>query len=605
MKKKYLFFFSIIILISGCFLKKNSFIEHQPDLRIEPWLVCGPFPNTPSDAGKPSGWQTDFLIDHGGEFKISPHEGLKHKFSGEVRTWKKTNFIKGRFFLDKYFSVDGVFLENVVAYAWTTIKSFEEQEVLFLVGSDDGIKIWINGELIHKNFVRRGFKEAQDRFSAQLKKGVNTILVKVDQEGGGWSFGLETVFRYREIFYDRSRKKIAVKVEAPLKTTGTNLKVITSHSTVGEAIFEKKQNPLRAVAKCWLEYFDGNDIWLKEGVNKEKVNIKKEKELKDFVLKVAGDRLPATSSDCKWAKRNFYNAKYELRDQVLHGAGQCEKSFDKYIQTVGGETEWPVLYMTYTGVKADFEKQERLINRWSVFLEEYLNKNSKSLNLQIGLSMTTDGNPEESYEDKVAAGEYDQHLKNLANLLKTKIKSPMYIRVGYEFNGWWNGYKPQAYKEAFRRVVEIFRRENVPAAYVWCAYPVKADLSYYPGDDVVDWWGMDLFDKEDLDRFETMEFLQKAHQHGKPVMIGESTPRFVGVLDGKESWQSWFVKYFGLIKSQPGIKAFCYINWDWSRYEMWHNWGDARLEMNEYVAQKYREEIQQTLYKNSSLEPVF
>jgi hypothetical protein len=33
--------------------------------------------------------------------------------------------------------------------------------------------------------------------------------------------------------------------------------------------------------------------------------------------------------------------------------------------------------------------------------------------------------------------------------------------------------------------------------------------------------------------------LAAADTHKKPVMIGEATPRYVGVTDGEASWNQW------------------------------------------------------------------
>ena len=57
-----------------------------------------------------------------------------------------------------------------------------------LVGSDDGVRIWLNQELIHTNPAYRGAYPDQDRVPVTLKKGLNTLLIKVLQGGGGWGY---------------------------------------------------------------------------------------------------------------------------------------------------------------------------------------------------------------------------------------------------------------------------------------------------------------------------------------------------------------------------------------------------------------------------------
>ncbi len=74
-----------------------------------------------------------------------------------------------------------------VAYGQVALDSPREQDTTMLVGSDDAVKVWLNGELVHYNPVNRGADDYQDRFPVTLKQGTNILLVAVYQTGGGWS----------------------------------------------------------------------------------------------------------------------------------------------------------------------------------------------------------------------------------------------------------------------------------------------------------------------------------------------------------------------------------------------------------------------------------
>jgi hypothetical protein len=128
-------------------------------------------------------------------------------------------------------------------------------------------------------------------------------------------------------------------------------------------------------------------------------------------------------------------------------------------------------------------------------------------------------------------------------------------------------------------------------------------MKYYPGDEWVDWWAVDIFQTHDIGK--SKPIIGEAHKHGKPMMIGESTPHSVGVLEGEESWEKWFVPYFELIRTSPGIKAFCYINWNWAKYPQWEDWGDARLQQNNVVLDLYRKEMSIQLYQHASTKQAF
>lgn len=78
----------------------------------------------------------------------------------------------------------------------------------------------------------------------------------------------------------------------------------------------------------------------------------------------------------------------------------------------------------------------------------------------------------------------------------------------------------------------------------------------------------------------------------KPLMIAESTPYKIGVTQGEKSWRIWFERYFDFIKKN-NVKMFCYINWNWESIPMFKDqgWGNARLQDDPYIFQKWIEEL--------------
>ena len=74
------------------------------------------------------------------------------------------------------------------SYALITLESDSDQNgVDMKVGSDDSVKVWLNGEVVHTNAVNRGAGDFQDTFQVDIKSGDNLLLVKVSERGGGWS----------------------------------------------------------------------------------------------------------------------------------------------------------------------------------------------------------------------------------------------------------------------------------------------------------------------------------------------------------------------------------------------------------------------------------
>jgi CubicO group peptidase (beta-lactamase class C family) len=166
---------------------------------IRDWVVIGPFPSPPVKERQPDGslhlgFYKDYLSDLGGESRavLTPEttatytdeDGKDH--TAKARVVKADE--KGIVDFEKLFPAD-----FKVAYAFCYIRSQKEQDALFYLGSDDGVKVWINGELAHKNYVGRRLNHRDDRFVSTLHKGLNPVLVKVSDRVSDWGFVLEAL----------------------------------------------------------------------------------------------------------------------------------------------------------------------------------------------------------------------------------------------------------------------------------------------------------------------------------------------------------------------------------------------------------------------------
>jgi len=300
-------------------------------------------------------------------------------------------------------------------------------------------------------------------------------------------------------------------------------------------------------------------------------------------------------------KRNYYGAKLEPKHGVLHGAGQDSVGFLEYVGAVE-KKQHPIIYMTYISLL----NKDKLVN-YGDYLTNQLHGLPGDVIPQIGLSFVAGKDNGAGQDKAVADGLYDENIQLLINALR-KFNRPVFIRIGYEFEGGWNGYKPEPYKATFVKIAKAIKEAKLDVATVWCSggSPVAHNklMEYYPGDEWVDWWGVDIFSPNQMTFPTLFEFLNAADNHKKPVMIGESTPRHVGVQDGAKSWEQWFQPYFDLIYKNPQIKAFCYINWDWEYWSNklgfpWHDWKDARIQLNDYVNENYKLQLQNKLFIHS------
>jgi hypothetical protein len=69
--------------------------------------------------------------------------------------------------------------DNSSVYVRGTVTFPAAQSLTFGVSSDDAVRVWLNGKLIHSNKVNRGVKEAIDKVTGNFLSGDNELIVKV------------------------------------------------------------------------------------------------------------------------------------------------------------------------------------------------------------------------------------------------------------------------------------------------------------------------------------------------------------------------------------------------------------------------------------------
>ena len=115
------------------------------------------------------------------------------------------------------------------------------------------------------------------------------------------------------------------------------------------------------------------------------------------------------------------------------------------------------------------------------------------------------------------------------------LDHPVMLRFASEMNGEWTPYhgNPQRYKEAFRMVYRATRRAP-KVALLWCpnTIPRQNIEEYYPGDDLVDWVGVNFYSVPFLDNDRSrpgelihptdhLRYVYDLYASRKPIAIGE------------------------------------------------------------------------------------
>lgn len=200
--------------------------------------------------------------------------------------------------------------------------------------------------------------------------------------------------------------------------------------------------------------------------------------------------------------------------------------------------------------------------------------------IHLSISMEFDNEP------LVASGEYDHLIDELVAFVNEYSDRLFYIRIGYEFEGSWNHYEPEAFIKAWRRIVDKLRESGATnfATVMGSArrHVSREDIDkYYPGDEYVDWLGYSYWG-ETVPHPHMLDF---AREKGKPVFIAETTPRGFDLAAQSDAeplvWYDWYTNLFDHIEANLDvIKAVSYINTHWEAQPMWKRraWGDARLQ---------------------------
>lgn len=138
------------------------------------WMLLGPMPSS-----ERSGFD-NALVDE----TAPPDFGAKLKgLYGKNVSWRKAITAPGGIdFFDYYPD----WAERSVSYCAIGLVSETAQDVVLGIGSDDGVKLWLNGKLVHQNRAVRGATRGEDKAPAHLKQGLNVLLFKIDNVVGGY-----------------------------------------------------------------------------------------------------------------------------------------------------------------------------------------------------------------------------------------------------------------------------------------------------------------------------------------------------------------------------------------------------------------------------------
>jgi len=151
----------------------------DPETFLRSWMVIGPFPVAPYREGEPApeSWAEE-AIDVPRLWRTSGNL--------EGQEWREITAPDGtpKVTLEDKLSPN----ENVSAYAAVHLWTERQCDRRLLLGSDDGVAVWLNGKRLFQKYVTRATRLDEDSVPVRLRAGHNLLVLKVVQGASGWDF---------------------------------------------------------------------------------------------------------------------------------------------------------------------------------------------------------------------------------------------------------------------------------------------------------------------------------------------------------------------------------------------------------------------------------
>jgi hypothetical protein len=314
-----------------------------------------------------------------------------------------------------------------------------------------------------------------------------------------------------------------------------------------------------------------------------------------------------------WAQSTYERYLEPPAGFVLQGIGQWPEENEDYLEVLAGypTPPFPGHEMVIVNIAPsenaadrpfDAEAAATVLARMEAMAEEgripalAVSFNDYTPSGPSGFSKWTAHDDEVTDDTGTTNTAMEDQIERLGEML-VDFELPVFMRIGFEFNNATiatesEGYHAYAFPICYRRTVEILEAEGATRiAYVWCwqasaptdymaLHPTTSEPKWYPGDAYVDWFGVDIFNRNEFttlsspitasaSKLANVEaFLAVAESKDYPVFIGESSCVDFSIdaeeCETNESWEEWFVHYFDFIAEHPSIKAINYISHDWT-----------------------------------------
>jgi hypothetical protein len=175
--------------------------------------------------------------------------------------------------------------------------------------------------------------------------------------------------------------------------------------------------------------------------------------------------------------------------------------------------------------------------------------------------------PHIAWEPKELSSVDQASVERFADEL-ARFDAPVFVRFAGEMNGDWTPYHadPKKYRQTFRMVHDVISRRAPKAALIWCVNTVPENNieDYYPGDDAVDWVGVNMYNvlffdndrsrpADKLHPADLLDHVYRKYAKRKPVAICEYAASHQSAADPNPRPQFAVQKIAQLYSSLPRL----------------------------------------------------
>lgn len=181
------------LLLLAFLVPSSPSAQPQDGIEWGPWQMVGPIdvPGGPAGIRTPLGPERELgRLKHG---RLGPRDDARYEGKGgRTESWRPLERGAGPAADEAPFDLgaglDAARAANAAIYLHRRIDAEEDTSVPLLLGADDALALWLNGELLVAHAGARGLTPGDFSATLELRRGKNHLLVKVVNGGGAFGF---------------------------------------------------------------------------------------------------------------------------------------------------------------------------------------------------------------------------------------------------------------------------------------------------------------------------------------------------------------------------------------------------------------------------------